>query len=121
LIVLVSIIFGKVLGVCSDALELTVILSVVVVANAALSTWLERRGFGPTAALRQFVVTGLLNLGIFVVLVVGIGFVSDEPVVWRNLGFFLLLVTLLITLYDRYRPEYRARFAPAEAAGTAVA
>ena len=27
-------------------------------------------------------------------------------------GFFLLLLTLLIALYDRYRPEYLARFEP---------
>ena len=27
-------------------------------------------------------------------------------------AFFLLLVSLLVSLYDRYRPEYVARFAP---------
>ena len=108
---LVSVIFGQMLNVRSEPLELTLLVSIVVVANAAMSTWLERRGFGPVAALRQFILTGLLNLAIFIALVLILQFISSEPVEWRNLGFFLLLLTLLITLYDRYRPEYRARFA----------
>jgi hypothetical protein len=109
LIALVSIIFGQMLGVRPDPLELSFFIGLVVVANAALSTWLQRFGFGPGPALRQFIVTGLLNIGIVAVLLLLfdlLGAPADAP----RLGFFVLLVTLLVTLYDRYRPEYLARF-----------
>mgnify|MGYP001547521486 CR=1 FL=1 len=33
-----------------------------------------------------------------------------RPLEGQNTGFFILLITLLVTLYDRYRPEYLARF-----------
>jgi hypothetical protein len=115
LIALVSIIFGQVLQVHAGPLELSIILGIVVVANAASSIWLERRGFGTGAALAQFVVTGLLNIGIVAVIVV-IFEVLGTPVDLTNVGFLVLLVTLLVTLYDRYRPEYLARFTPAETA-----
>jgi hypothetical protein len=113
LIALVTIIFGQMLGLRTDPIELAFILGIVVIANAALSTAFERRGFGPTTALMQFIVTGLLNVAILaVVLFVLTGFEDVGPLL-RRLGFLLLLVTLLITLYDRYRPEYVARFAQA--------
>ncbi|HSM33338.1 MAG TPA: hypothetical protein VK987_04555, partial [Anaerolineae bacterium] len=113
IIALVTIIFGQMLGLRSDPIELAFILGIVVIANAALSTAFERRGFGPGPAVRQFVVTGLLNVAILaVVLFVLTGFEDVGPLL-RRLGFLLLLVTLLITLYDRYRPEYVARFTQA--------
>ena len=90
--------------------EISLILGTVVVANAALSTWLQRRGFGPSAALRQFALTGLLNLVIGIVIIAVFELLGD-PVNLSNAFFLLLLVTLLVTLYDRYRPEYLARFA----------
>jgi hypothetical protein len=113
LISLVTIIFGQMLGLRSDPIELAFILGIVVIANAALSTAFARRGFGPTTAIMQFIVTGLLNVAILaVVLFVLTGFDDVGPLL-RRLGFLLLLVTLLITLYDRYRPEYVARFTQA--------
>jgi len=110
LIALVGIIFGQVFKVRVEPLELSIIMAVIVIANATLSTILERRGFGPTAALRQFFFTGLLNLGIFAGIVL-VYEVLGTPVDMANTFFYLLLVTLLVTLYDRYRPEYLARYA----------
>lgn len=110
LIALVSVIFAQMLGVRSEPLEVSILVGIVVVANAALSTWLERFGFGPGPALRQFVVTGLLNIGIVIVTLLAFELLGD-PAEPQNLGFFVLLITLLVTLYDRYRPEYVARFA----------
>jgi hypothetical protein len=118
MIALVSIIFGQVLKVHAEPLELSIIMAVIVFGNAALSTILERRGFGPTAALRQFLFTGILNLAIMGVIAI-VFEVLGNPVDLLNTFFYLLLITLLITLYDRYRPEYLARFAKDEApAGT---
>jgi hypothetical protein len=115
---LVSVIFAKVLQVQSEPLQLTIIVSIVVVANAGLSTLLERRGFGPTAALRQFIFTGLLNLGIVAVL--GLIYnVAGTSFDLTTTFFYVLLITLLVTLYDRYRPEYVARFSVDEKAAPA--
>jgi hypothetical protein len=110
LIALVGIIFGQVFQVRADPLELSIIMAVIVIANATLSTILERRGFGPVAALRQFLFTGLLNLGIFAAIVIFFE-VMGTPVDMVSTFFYLLLITLLLTLYDRYRPEYLARYA----------
>lgn len=117
LISLVSIIFGEMLAVHAGPLQLSLMVAIVVVANAVLSTLLERRGFGPGAAVRQFIVTGLLNVAIVGVMLAGFELIGD-PAGAQDTGFFVLLITLLVTLYDRYRPEYRARFsAPMEHAG----
>ena len=117
LIALVSTIFGKMLQVEAGVVELAVLIGIVVVANAALSTWLARYGFGPGPALRQFIVMGLLNVGIVaVMLLVNLLGDSTDP---GRLTFFVLLITLLVTLYDRYRPEYLARFATDEQTASA--
>ncbi len=113
MITLVGIIFGQVFKVSAEPLELSLIMALVVVANAVLSVVLERHGFGPTAALRQFFFTGLLNLGIFVAIVVFYELLGTSVNLW-NTFFYLLLITLLVTLYDRYRPEYVARFSKDE-------
>jgi len=110
LIALVGIIFGQVFQVRADPLELSIIMAFIVIANATLSTILERRGFGPTAALRQFLFTGLLNIGVFAIIII-VFEVLGTPVEPVSTFFYLLLITLLVTLYDRYRPEYLARFA----------
>jgi len=120
MIALVGIIFGEVFQVHVEPVELSIIIAVIVGANAALSVLLERYGFGPTAALRQFLFTGLLNLGILAVIVV-VFEVMGRPVDLANTFFYLLLITLLVTLYDRYRPEYVARFAKDEEVPAAAA
>jgi hypothetical protein len=116
LIALVSIIFAQMLGVRADPLEVSFLIGLVVVANAALSTWLQRFGFGPGPAVRQFVVTGLLNVAIVALLLLVFELLG-APADATRLGFFVLLVTLLVTLYDRYRPEYLARFDQAGGTG----
>ena len=120
MIALVGIIFGEVFQVHVEPVELSIIIAVIVGANAALSVLLERYGFGPTAALRQFLFTVLLNLGILAVIVV-VFEVMGRPVDLANTFFYLLLITLLVTLYDRYRPEYVARFAKDEEVPAAAA
>jgi hypothetical protein len=109
LLALVAVIFGQMLGLRADPLELSLVVGLIIVVNAALSAWLERRGFGPGPALRQFLVTGLLNVAILVLLV-AVFELLGSPVDVTHTGFMLLLVTLLVTLYDRYRPEHVARF-----------
>ena len=109
LLALVSIIFGQMLNVSAEPITMSIIVAIVVVGNAILSTLLERQGFGPGPAVRQFIVTGLLNIVVVAVMF----FVLDalgSPINGDRTMFFVILVTLLMTLYDRYRPEYLARF-----------
>ncbi len=109
LLALVSIIFGQMLGLRAEPLELASLVGAIIVLNAALAAWLARRGFGPGPALRQFIATGLLNVAILVALLALFG-VLGSPIAVERVAFMLLLVTLLVTLYDRYRPEHVARF-----------
>ena len=64
----------------------------------------------------QFIVTGLLNLGILVAILLGLSLLEDGELPFQRLGFLLLLMTLLTVLHDRYRPEYVARFRRDDAA-----
>jgi hypothetical protein len=109
LITLVSIIFGQVLGVHAGPVQLAFVIGLVVVCNAALSTLLARRGVEPGSVLRQALMTGLLNVAAAAAIWLVFTIVGGPPRM-EAVGFFLLLLTLLITLYDRYRPEYLARF-----------
>jgi hypothetical protein len=112
LIALVSIIFAQVLpGVRATTLQLAIGVALVVLVNTALSHWLARRGFGWAFSLNQFVVLFAVNLG----LVLGYAFFRsryEEPVGLANVIFFVVLLTLLVTLYDRYRQVYLMRFGP---------
>jgi hypothetical protein len=110
LIALVSIIFAQVLpGVRASDLQLAIGVAFVVLVNTALSHWLARRGFGWAFSLNQFIVLFAVNLG----LILGYALLRSRfegPVSTTNALFFVLLLTLLITLYDRYRQVYLMRF-----------
>jgi hypothetical protein len=111
LVSLVSVIFAQILGVSASPFALALGLALVIVVNAALTDWLVRRGRRWTTAVGQFTVVLLMNAGIYVALVAGAGAFGITLALDRA-AFFLLLMSLLVALYDRYRPEYLARFAP---------
>jgi hypothetical protein len=112
MITLVSISFAQVLpGVQASDLQLAIGVVLIVTINTALSHWLARRGFGWAFSLRQFVVLVVANLG----LILSYAFLRsrvDDPVSTGNALFFALLLTLLVTLFDRYRQVYLMRFGP---------
>jgi hypothetical protein len=110
LITLVSMCFGQVLpGVQATNFQFAVGVPVIVLVNTALSHWLARRGFGWAFSLWQFVVLAAVNLiGLLVYAFLRTRF--DDPVRVLNILFFVVLLTLLITLYDRYRQVYLMRF-----------
>jgi hypothetical protein len=112
LLTLVSMSFAQVLpDVQASNLQLAIGVAVVVTINTALSHWLARRGFGWAFSLWQFVVLAVVNLG----LILGYALLRtrfDEPVGIANALFFVLLLTLLVTLFDRYRQVYLMRFGP---------
>ena len=111
LVSLISVIFAQILGVSAGPVALAIGLAVVITINAALTDWLTRRGRRWVNAVGQLTTVLLLNVAIYVALVAGAALFGISLSLDRA-GFFLLLISLLVGLYDRYRPEYVARFGP---------
>jgi hypothetical protein len=111
---LVSVIFAQVLpNVKATILQLAVAVAVVIAVNALLSHYLAARGVGWESVLREFAVMLVANVGIvwaYVLLAPRLQGQVDRS----NALFFVLLLTLIVTLYDRYRPIFEARFADVE-------
>jgi hypothetical protein len=111
LVALISVIFAWMLpNVSVTTMQLVIGIAVVVVANGFVSHWLATRGTEWQAVGTEFVVMAGINL------VIGLAYVFmlptfDGSIRWRDLLFFTFLLTLLVTLYDRYRPIYDLRVA----------
>jgi len=99
------------LGGQSSNLQLALGVALVVTINTALSHWLARRGFGWAFTLRQFVAMAVVNLGLILAYAL-LRSRLDDPVSVGHALFFALLLTLLVTLFDRYRQVYLMRFVP---------
>ncbi len=118
LVGLLGVIFAQMLpNVHVGALQMLIGVGAVVVANAAVSHWLAARGTNWRSSATQFLALAAINVGL------GVLYMVITPSFGADLGragllFFGLLLTTLITLYDRYRPIIDARMA-AEAAATA--
>jgi hypothetical protein len=110
LITLVSICFAQVLpAVQTSDLQLTIGLAFVVAVNTALSHWLARRGFAWAFSRREFIVMGAANLALLLAYAF-LRSMIDAPIRTENVLFIALLLTLLVTLFDRYRQVYLMRF-----------
>jgi hypothetical protein len=116
LITLVSLSFAQVLvGVQATTLELVAGVVFVVIVNTVLSHWLARRGFGGAFTMQQFVVLFSVNTLVMLFYTILRRLIGD-PVSIANALFFVLLFSLLITLFDRYRQVYLMRFSARETA-----
>ena len=110
LVTLVSLSFSQVLpGVRATDLQLAVGVALIVILNTVLSHLLARRGFGWAFTLRQFIVLASVNSLAMLAYSI-LRAVFDDPVGFANAAFFVLLFSLIITLYDRYRQVYLMRF-----------
>ena len=115
LVGLVSVIFGRMLpGVEASPLVIAVGVAIVIVVNSAISDFLVRRArrLGFHSTTRQFLGTLAVNLAI-----VAIGQVLLEVLRGQTLQHalvFVLLISIIVTFYDRYRPIHIARFGTAE-------
>jgi hypothetical protein len=109
LIALVIIIFGRMLpGVDATPFETTIGIVVMIVANTLITEALVRQGASWSSAVRQFMVMLAINL-----LIVAVGQFILASLTDRRLEHavvFAGLITLIVTLYDRYRPIHVARF-----------
>jgi hypothetical protein len=110
---LVIVIFSQILPeVDASALQLAVGVGILILTNTVVSEWLARRGVNWLTVARQFIAMAAIN-GALAVLFAIILPIGDGSIHLGNSLFFLLLVSLLITLYDRYRPYYLWRLASA--------
>jgi hypothetical protein len=111
LLALVSVIFGRMLpGVEAAPMAVAMGVALIIVASTAVSEAMVRRGTGWDTAIRQFAVMLAVNIGIVLVGRVVVAALTDRQV--EHALVFVLLVTLITTLYDRFRPIHLARFAP---------
>jgi hypothetical protein len=108
MLALLSVIFAQVLPeVRSSNLGLALGVALLVVANAAVTEWLQRRGrWSWTSTLRSFVAVLVLNLVLVTVdAVFGSARAANTPAL--NTLFFVLLLSLMISLFDRFRAARR--------------
>ncbi len=108
LVSLLTVIFVLGFGFDIDPLRAGIGMTAIILANTAISEWLARRGWVWRAAsiVRHFLAMAALNSGILVAFAI----LMPGRVEFERVGFVLALLTLIVTLYDRYRPEYLARF-----------
>lgn len=109
LISLVSVTFVQILpNLTATVPQVAAGIGILIVINAAVSEHLARRGFGWQSAFRQFVTMVAINAAI--VIVYSLLPLRSGSLDLESLLFYILLLSLLITFYDRYRPIYLARF-----------
>ena len=109
LISLLVIIFAHILpGIRSTDWELALAITIVIIINTLLSEWLARRGVAWSRALIQGIVMFAVNLPVFLLISYArYGYFTLFSL--TNILIFVLLLSLIITLYDRYRPIYLIR------------
>jgi hypothetical protein len=111
LVGLVSLIFAQVLpDVQASSLQLAIGVTVIVIVNTAMSHWLARRGVERVPPAQHFAAMGVINAFLFLVIALllpGLG----GAISFGSALFFVLLLTLIVTLYDQYRQVYLMRFA----------
>jgi hypothetical protein len=107
---LVMIIFTRIIpGTASEPWEQAVGVAIFLVLNTAVSELVIRwRGYSLDSAISQFALTFLVNAGI--VLGISVILPGDRSFHWAAALFLVLLLSILIAFYDRYRPIYLARF-----------
>ncbi len=106
---LLGIIFANMLpGVNATSLQITIAVAFIIIVNTALSHWLVRRGAGWRSIVREFIFMAFANLIIVLVYFLLLSR-YEGSINLVNTLFFILLLTLNVTLYDRYRPVYVQR------------
>lgn len=110
LVAMVTIIFSRILpGVNVGIGHLTAGIITVIVANTMVSEWLVRRGVGWQSTIVEFAVMALLNAALVALTSATLPWMRGAAIDQPATLFGVLLLTLLITLYDRFRPYERAR------------
>ncbi len=109
LLVLVTSIFGMMLDLRVPPLSLGIAVALVVVVTTAISHWISRRGSTPEGVVRQFVLTVVVTWAIVFLLLLATPLPGGQEALLMTL-FFVVLMSVLITMYDRFLPRHVARF-----------
>lgn len=102
LVSLLSIIFLQVLKIEASTVELVIALTVVILANSAISHLLTRRGTNFRWLALEFAVMAIFNYAVLL-LYIGLRSSFSAEIETGEIFFIVLLFTLILTLYDRYR------------------
>jgi hypothetical protein len=114
LVGLVCFIFSKILPeVDASGLQIGIAVGVLITLNTVVSEWLARRGMDWQSIGTEFVAMAVVNAGLAFAMWLILQ-TTDGSIHLGNTLFFLLLITLMITLYDRFQPYYLIRRALAE-------
>jgi hypothetical protein len=117
LVGLVSVIFSRLLpSVDTHSLAVFSGVAFVVAVNAFVSHWFAARGTHWRSLATEFVAMAAVNLAAGLVYVILLPGNSDNFDLGAPL-FLTLLLTLIVTLYDRYRPVHDARMSMIKAQG----
>lgn len=109
LVALLVIIYGQMLpNVEASVRDLVIGVAVVIIANAFISHWLAMRGTQWRSVVTEFFALSAINVGISLAWVQLLPGRGDAVSFWALL-FFNLMLTLIVVLYDRYRPIYDLR------------
>lgn len=109
---LLSVIFSQFLpSVDATPLQVVVAVAVFVTADTVVALWAARHHRLMVSTGRSFVALLVLNSGLAIVYA-WITRGAGEGLNPGNTLFFVYLLTLIVVLYDHYRPIYEARFAP---------
>jgi len=79
-----------------------------------------RRGRSSKSAITQFGVRAVINFGLALAWIVIVSNNRDAENSDRTMTFFVPLLTLIVTLYDRYRTVYEWRVALFQQEGEAL-
>jgi hypothetical protein len=107
LVGLVCLIFAQILP-DTDATSLDILIgtAILIVIDSLLGLWTARRGKGAASLVTAFVWLALAN---FAVVLLGEA-LGGRDFNLGNAAFFVLLLTLIVTLYDRFEPVHGVRF-----------
>ena len=120
LVSLITVVFWRILpGVQASPVSIAVGVTVVILANTVISESLVRSGVRWQSAVLEFAVMAAVNGLVVAAYVVVLPFVDGAIDVPATL-FSVLLLTLLVTMYDRFRPSYQVRRDRATAANQAA-
>lgn len=108
IVTLLSVVLANIVpSVTATPLQIAVSASALIIVNSFASLLLARRRTGVQPIVRTFVVQYLVNLGL---VVLAAAVLPTRPAYFLTAGsFFLLLLTLVVCLYDRYRPVISVR------------
>ena len=105
LVSLVTVIFAEILPrVTATPLQVTTAATVLVIVNSGVGLFTARAGHGFDSAGLSFVALAVVNGGL--VAVVGLLRPSQPYMNTGDALFFVLLITLIVTMYERYAPVH---------------